>query len=266
MSDNIYENLEHEEQLASLLGLNIDKHSNTNYCFKDANGNVVGTITKKVDNKKHFKKNTDKLYDYHVKIETDLYHVDYVYPENDLNGNPFGNNHDFEFDIKSKDKNGEESLESVELVLSDMVSVIVKSKENGHVDLFTENSRFSLNYETGNLEETIVYTPDYYGYVATIIKEHKIIQLNIIVEKQNDHWVKVTEQEWHDGVCLKSQTSCVRGTVQDALLLHEDGIKSFNFFIKYMKSTKELAPFSNAIIESLRKNKENCLILNRSDL
>ena len=266
MNDDIYENLDKEEQLVSLLGLTINGHCDNKYFVKDEKGNVVGTITKRLKYNKNIKKNWCKVYEYQVKIETDLYFVDYARTINDRYGNIYVNDNSFAFDIKSKDENGEELFNRIELYLSDAVSVNVRSKENGCIEFLADETRFNLNYKKGNLEENIAFTPDYYGYVAIINNGDKTIQLNIYVEKQNDHWVNITEQEWHNGELVSNQRITTKGVVKDAVLLHEDGIASFNFFINHMKYIKELAPYSDTILETLKKNKENNFVLKLSNL
>ena len=269
--------MDKEEVLARLLGLSIKFNGHNKWVFEDQDGNVVGTITEFKMHPKNNKKNWAATYAYEVKIDSDKYYVNYTRRINDKEGNILKNDCRYEFDVKTKDENGEECFSQVILILSDEIVCLEKtSRKTGYVKLEADEDRFELDFKKDNLEESVIYNPNFYGYSAKLYKDNKnsddkkqdyeVLGMQVAVERQNNSWVDYIEQEWHDNELINNYKARIKGTPKEALELHEDGIASFNYFIEYMKSIEEIASLRDPIIEVLKKNKESNVVLKLSNL
>lgn len=269
----IEHNIKSEEKLIELLGYSLIGPDNCNrWLIVDEKNNSIGFIQYKKVVNKDSKKNLCAIFGYHMEIDSKNIHYNSTRKLNNRNEKSFhDSSFSYEFEIKREDGN----LDHIAIDMGRNPSLNLWSKEYGFINFKIDYESLFLNFKSKtqnfNIEETIVVKPksyhNLYEYSLSYCdknedinsKEGETLSIDFIGSYDyicDKEKLKVNQKMWKKGNFVNETTSTVDGNINDAILMHEMGINSFNHF-RYL--INQILPFKKEVISEMleiRKLKE----------
>lgn len=260
-------NIDYEKQFIDLLGYTILEKDNSNrWVITDENNIPVGFIQYKKLKSKDMKRNIPAQFGYHTEIKND--HLQFIRNrnENNLDSNRY------EFDFKDM---------HVELLLENIASLIISSKQYGFISFVLDKLSLNFNYkrqtDNFNIEEfvqvdtlpkqgTFTYSLNFTGKnndpqfgndnIATF-------SINATEDaKMTNNKILITLTTFRNNVLKSKEDYLVEGSIKEVIESLELATLSLNYLRSFLE---EILPFKEDIISFmfnyLNIKQENLLLL-----